>query len=285
MLFQESTRTRRLVGRLEAGEDLVEALTDLCRKHDVKAGEVRAIGALSEVEVARFDTADHSYVTAFSGAGHFQLIHLTGNISTLGDQIVLRLESLLSVDAPAGPQLISGQLRRGLAGSCEFTLDIFDDLILERGLDADSGMLTLKTIKRIAPPTDEATPAAPASETPQPTPIPGKGMSWGDVVAESEAPAPSKSPAPSQAPRPSDQAASSTDIYGDVDLEGELMEAGDILIHPTLGRCRVMKVEDGEYAHVRLPRGKIRKLSLEIVHVELQNEEHGRRVFKAVIDR
>ena len=63
------------------------------------------------------------------------------------------------------------------------------------------------------------------------------------------------------------------------------MEPGDILEHPKLGRCRVMKVEDGEYAHVRLPRGKIRKLSLEIVEVELEGEEDGRNVFKAIINR
>jgi hypothetical protein len=46
-----------------------------------------------------------------------------------------------------------------------------------------------------------------------------------------------------------------------------------------------MKVEEGEYAHVRLPRGKIRKLSLEIVDVTLEGEEDGRKVFKANINR
>jgi hypothetical protein len=294
VLFQESTRVRRIVGRLEDGEEIVEALTKLCREHDVEAAEIRAIGDLSEVELARFDADEKKYVTDFAGAGNFQIVSLNGNVSMLGDEPALRLETLMTVKGPAGPQVLSGQLRSGTARSCEFVLEIYEDLAMERRLDADSGMLSLKTIRRTQEKAAAPAAAATVKESPEPAPesskpapepeqkpIEGKGMSWKDAVAESEEP----SKAAPSSKKKKGEAKSASDIYGDLSFDDDLMEPGDILDHPKLGRCRVMKVEDGEYAHVRLPRGKIRKLSLEIVDVELEGEEDGRKIFKAIINR
>lgn len=290
VLFQESTQVRRIVGRLEDGEEVVEALTKLCRDHDVEAAEIRAIGDLSAVELARFDADAKKYVTDFEGEGNFQIVSMTGNVSMLGDAPALRLETLMSVKGPAGIQVVSGQLRSGIARSCEFVLEIYEDLAMERGMDSETGMLSLKSIRR----TEEKVAAAPApgpqaqddpaeqpAETPDPKPIAGKGMSWSDAASEKAESG--NAGASSSAEKGAKQTAS--DIYGDLSFDDELMEPGDILEHPKLGRCRIMKVEDGEYAHVRLPRGKIRKLSLEIVDVELEGEEDGRKIFKAIINR
>ncbi|QDG51979.1 DNA-binding protein [Persicimonas caeni] len=319
MIFQETTRTRRLLGRIEPGEDLVETLTDLCREHDVHAGQIQAIGALSQAEIARFDAEKGDYTTVFAGEGNFDLISLSGNVSRLGDQVVLRLESLMSVMGPAGPQVLSGQLRAGKAASVEFVLEIFEDLAMERRLDPDSGRLDVRSIRRTqeakpAPKTPEApaepaapTPAKPAREEkpvakpaekpareekpaekpaakePEPQkPIAGKGMSWKDAAGESSEVASGKTPSRRSKPA---ETTSAEDIYGDIDFEEPLLEPGDILEHPKLGSCRVIKVEEGDFAHVRLPRGRIRKLSLEIVDVEFDREENGRRVFKAKIGR
>lgn len=287
MLFQESTRVRRIVGRLEEGEEIVEALTDLCREHEVKAAEIRAIGDLSSVEIARFDADNKKYVTEFEGEGSFQIVSLNGNVSMLGDEPALRLETLVSVEGPVGTQVLSGQLRSGVARSCEFVLEIFEDLAMERRLDSETGLLSLKTIRRTqekAKPAPAAEPATePAAEQQADEPIEGKGMSWKDAVAEAEEPA-EEGPSAGKKAGDSEQR-TAADIYGDLSFDDELMEPGDILEHPKLGRCRIMKVEDGEYAHVRLPRGKIRKLSLEIVDVELEGEEDGRKIFKAIINR
>lgn len=294
------------MGRIEQGEDLVETLTDLCREHDVHAGQIQAIGALSHAEIARFDSKAGDYTTVFSGEGDFDLISLSGNVSRLGEQVVLRLESLLSTMGPAGPQVLSGQLRAGRAASVEFVLEIFEDLAMERRLDPDTGRLDVRSIRRTAAPEPvqkaPATPAAaapvkkekpaqkPAPEPPEQEernepekPIAGKGMSWKDAVGESTEVASGKRPTKSSTQAA--KKASAEDIYADVNFEDPLLEAGDVLEHPKLGSCRVIKVEDGDFAHVRLPRGRIRKLSLEIVDVEFDREEDGRRVFKAVIGR
>ncbi len=282
------------MGRIEDGEELVEVISNLCEEHDVRAGRIEAIGALSEVEIARFDPEQGDYQTAFAGEGTFDLISLSGNVSRLGDAVVLRLEGLMSVMGPAGAQFVSGQLRSGRAISCEFVLEVFEDLAIERRLDADTGRLNIRTIRRTeakpepavekpaAPRSPEPVPERAAPAEPQRTPIAGKGMSWKDAVEESNAPGEAAAPSASRA---TGEKPSAEDIYASVDMEEPLMEAGDILEHPKLGRCRVMKVEDGEFAHVRLPRGRIRKLSLDIVDVEFDREEDGRRVFKAIIGR
>jgi predicted DNA-binding protein with PD1-like motif len=306
LIFQETTRTRRLVGRIERGEELVETLTKLCQEHDVRAGHIQAVGSLSQVEIARFDEAAGEYSVAFSGEGSFELISVTGNVSRLGDEVVLRLEGLLSAMGPVAPQVLSGQLRSAEATSVEFVLEIFEDLAIERRLDPDSGRLDIRSIRR----TEKAAPApetrasdlaagkkapeteqparAPAAEEPEAPkeqrkePIAGKGMSWSDAAGESAEDRGSKSGrgANKGADKPSAE-----ELYAGVNMEEPLMEAGDVLEHPKLGNCRIMKVEDGEFAHVRLPRGRIRKLSLDIVDVEFDREENGRRVFKAVIGR
>jgi hypothetical protein len=287
VLFQESTRVRRIVGRLEDGEEIVESLTDLCRDHDVKAAEIRAIGDLSAIELARFDEDDKKYVTEFEGEGYFQIVSLSGNVSMLGDEPALRLETLISVKGPAGPQVLTGQLRSGRARSCEFVLEIFEDLAMERRLDSETGLLSLETIRRTQEKAAAAATEVPCADegadTAEAKPVEGKGMSWKDAAAEADKP--EQSAKKDSASSKQQDHKSAADIYGEMDFEDELMEPGDILDHPKLGRCRVMKVEEGEYAHVRLPRGKIRKLSLEIVDVTLEGEEDGRKVFKAKINR
>ena len=64
-----------------------------------------------------------------------------------------------------------------------------------------------------------------------------------------------------------------------------LMEPGDYLDHPKLGRCRVIKVEEHEFAHIRLERGAIRKLALEVCEIRHVGEEKGRNVFQVRIKR
>lgn len=249
------------------------------------AGRIEAIGAFSQVELARFNPDTASYEATLSAQGSFELISLLGNISRLGDAPVLRLECLLSAQGPAGVQLVAGQMRSAKAIACEFVLEIFEDLAIERKLDPDSGRLNIRSIQRNevpapARPAEPAVAAARAQEAiePEPAPIVGKGLSWKDAAAQA-----------AEAPRAKASAASSrpsaSDLYADVDLEEPTIEAGDILEHPKLGRCRVIKIDEGEFAHVRLPRGRIRKLSLDIVEVEFDREEDGRSVFRAIIGR
>lgn len=279
MIFQEALQTRRLVGQIQEGEDVVETLEELCRENDVRAGQIRLFGTLSSVELMRFEAEAQDYVTAHRGEGEYTLSTATGNVSRMGDQVVVRLEGVLSARGPAGPQLLTGQLRRAEAVACEFVIEIFEDLEIERRLESDSGRLEVHAIRRTEK-RDEIEEADSGSGSEA---IAGKGMSWGDAAEEAEEAAKAPSSTPDEAAGDAPRQRSAEEIYGEVDLDEPLIESGDILEHPKLGNCRVMKVEDGEFVHVRLPRGRIRKLSLEIIDVKFDREEDGRRVFKAVV--
>lgn len=369
MIFQESKQVRTIVGRLEEGEECIEQLTEFCREHDIEAAEVRGIGRLDHVDVVRFDPqADQEdggqWVPVFEGEGNFDVLNLSGNVSMLGDEVVVRLEAVLAAEGPVGPQVVTGKLRSGRAVEFEFVLEAFRDLRMERRLDPKTGLLTLSEIQKTretpqlqaaseprqpaepaqpahpdqavggsapagqqagsqsggqsgsqsgsqaAPPEAKAKrgsgsagstgPSGPSSQSSQSSrtdqtsqagdsqqddEITGKAMTWGDVARESGDEGGSQRAGGDGESGSLGDESSVKDIYGDLGLDDPVLEAGDILEHPKLGRCRVMKVEDDRYAHIRLPRGKIRKLSLDVVGVEFKGEENGRHVFRAQVGR
>lgn len=298
MIFQESSRVRRVVGRLDEGDDVVDELSEFCREHGIAAAEVRAVGQLDRVELVRFRQGE-GYVPTFEGEGEFDVLQMNGNVAVLGEEPVVRLESVLSVEGPAGPQVLTGQLRAGHVVELEFVLEVYDDLEIRRKMNPDTGRLDLHAIKDVGDPESEEEPAASPvasqretgvseGETGEisvddegDTKIGGQSMSWDDAAEESEQVAEGEgaSSKTSQQTEKSEE----EDPYADIDLDAPMMEAGDILKHPKLGDCRVMKVEEDDYAHIRLPRGKIRKLSLEVVDPKFVEEDGDRNVFEAQI--
>ena len=274
MIFQESSQVRTIVGRLETGEECIEELTDFCQQHDIQAGEVRAVGRFDHVEVVTFDPDSGGYEPVYEGEGHFDVLNLVGNIATVGDEVIVRLQAVLAVQGPLGSQVLTGELRSGRAVEFEFVLEAFEDLKVERRMNTQSGLPTIASITRLETPEPAGQDASPqpedgdeqTSEQIQREPMKGKGMSWDDVGSDAEA-------------------SEDADPYGDMDFDSPMLEAGDVLDHPKLGRCRVMRVEDDKYAHIRMRRGKIRKLSLDVVDVTFEGEENGRNIFKAQVGK
>lgn len=290
MIYQESKRVRRVVGCLEEGEECIDSLSEFCREHEVRAAEFRAVGRLSEIEVVRFDSDAGEYTTVYSGTGHFDLLNLSGNVSMLGDEVVVRGEALLAVEGPVQPQLITGQIRTGTVLEFEFVMEIFEDIALERRLDAETGLLEMSAVRRREAEGREDVGAESGESSPSDS-LEGQSMSWDDAAAatdetsgSSTSEADRKTAADREGSRKEQSPSSDPDeIYGDMDFEQPLLEAGDVVDHPKLGRCRVIKVEDQNYAHIRLPKGKIRKLSLSVVEVEYIGEEDGHNVFEAKV--
>jgi predicted DNA-binding protein with PD1-like motif len=303
VIFEESRSIRSFVGRIDEGDDVIEALTLLCDANDVTAAEVRVTGTLADVEIVRHDASSGDYVPIVDDAGPFQVVRFTGTMARLGDQPVLRAETLLAIDAPAGQQFVFGQLRRANAVDCEFVVQTYPDLDMKRKLDPSTGRFPLQSIER----NETALPAAaPAPETappprerkapetvsrpagtarpeakPEPTPEPKKesSLSWEQAMEASEEIKPA-SQRKRRAPRTEEEPKDAADLYADYDFDAPILSAGDILDHPKLGECRVIKVEEDEYAHIRLSRGQIRKLALEVVELDYVGERDGKNVFK-----
>lgn len=76
----EATAGRAFVGRLEAGDDLVEEIEHLAAEYEVKAAWVSVVGAVRRASFAYYDQEDRRYLELDSDE-HHELFGFVGNIS------------------------------------------------------------------------------------------------------------------------------------------------------------------------------------------------------------
>lgn len=313
MQFEESRQSRKLMGSLDRGEEVVAQLGRMAELQQIRAGVVRGLGTLKDVELVRRNHSTGEWVSHVQAEGPFDVVQLTAHIASLGDNPAIRIDAVLSVAGPGGLQMVAGQLRSAKVVEFEFVADAFDDLVAERRLD--HGVLILaevrgsgtqpapvrerKPVERIAEPKlGKAEPApapAAAAKPPAPAPSPAPAaspapapeddeptMSWGDAFKAAQEVKPARPER--EKPMPTARRAAAEPDDDDED-DHALMEPGDYLDHPKLGRCRIIKVEEDEFAHIRLERGSIRKLALEVCDIRHVGEENGRNVFQVRIRR
>ena len=83
------TKVRRvIVGKLEPDEDIIDAITDLVKKHNITSGFINIIGALKQITIGFFDLKSMKYnFKTFDE--DVELISCMGNISYKeGDPII-----------------------------------------------------------------------------------------------------------------------------------------------------------------------------------------------------
>jgi uncharacterized protein len=198
MNYATSRHLRRLLGRLTRGENLVASIEHICRREKVRAGTVRAIGVLQKVEIQSYE-AGKGYQTTLQAEGTFELLTLTGTISTLGDQVILNSYAQVATQQLGGQQVLGGRLFEASAISVEFVIEASDDVILERRLETRLGLPILNRIETLAGESmvervDEGSASAPEPPAEVAPTVP-------EPVAEKPAPAPKAAPAPKPAPK------------------------------------------------------------------------------------
>ncbi|MCZ7585570.1 MAG: hypothetical protein M5R36_20735 [Deltaproteobacteria bacterium] len=77
----ETTAKRVLMGRLDHGAALPDALYDVARKHDLAIAEVRALGAVRELEVTEWDPEKKTIANRCAARGLAEVLMLYGNLS------------------------------------------------------------------------------------------------------------------------------------------------------------------------------------------------------------
>src|SRR5215831_20872220 len=110
MIVTESRAIRRIVGRLDRGASLIDALTGICGERGVRSGEIRAVGALEAIEVAEFDQAARSWKPGRSFTGGLALLALVGNVSERNGQPALRLSATFMRDRDSGIEVLGGHV-------------------------------------------------------------------------------------------------------------------------------------------------------------------------------
>jgi predicted DNA-binding protein with PD1-like motif len=295
--FAVSGAGRRIVGRFSRGVEIVDAILALCREQKLFAGELRGMGHLMSAEIAQFDEKGRSFRPPRSLNTPVELIHLYGNISTLGGEIVLRAQaSLLRDDTEVGGGLtvLGGQLVRGVAHSVEFVIEAFDDLNMRRELDAEAGLPVLVVEAKAQPAErpahkrrdleESAARREPAAGGATAIDANGNLVSFGRAARSFvEPPRPFVSPlddnTPLERPKRIPSTSEQTDD-GIVETDREI-QIGDWLEHPRFGRCLVQRIDDEEdRVTVRLENQRLIVLGLEVLTIEFLSEVNGQQVFR-----
>jgi predicted DNA-binding protein with PD1-like motif len=146
----DSKPTRCVMGRIEQGEEVVEALRALARFERIDAGFVRAQGSVAAAELAFYDPAARAYVWAGLVPGTAELASLQGNVSLEGGSPEVRVWAVLApAPAPGAPGgTVAGRLVRARAAFVEFAIDVYDDGDLERRPDAATGLALWRPPRR-----------------------------------------------------------------------------------------------------------------------------------------
>lgn len=127
------------MGRLPQGADLLEALTELCARENITAGEVRAIGALTKAVLGFYSQKNREYE-------YLTLEHPLEIVSLLGDVSLKEGRPFVHAHVSLGDEqghLWGGHLAPGSeVFSCEVMLVEYQtDKPFERGFDQGTGLL------------------------------------------------------------------------------------------------------------------------------------------------
>ncbi|NOZ86256.1 MAG: DUF296 domain-containing protein [Deltaproteobacteria bacterium] len=140
MVVFESNKGRRIIGRLERGDNLLESLLTTCEKFDVKAGFIRGLGAFETAELTEYDIEKGDYRPPFRLEGLHELLMLNGNVSFKEGRPFLHLHALLSSVKPGACTVYGGHLLSATVFACEFEIVTSDDVELVRKADTATGL-------------------------------------------------------------------------------------------------------------------------------------------------
>ncbi len=281
MIVFESKRSRRIVLRLERGEDVVSSVESLAERERIGAAWVRGIGTLRWVELDRHDQARRVSVPPQRFDTPCEILTLEGNVSMLGGAPRAVLHATLARRTDNGVDVLGGRVRAGEVFSCELLVDCLEDLTLTRARDERTG-LALWSGESDTPATTSWT--APREE-PEEARAPA-AVSWADVAAVSAAPPvepPRREsrarPASEDAPRRPSTIPDQRKSHVEEMLEEPHPQKGDFIEHRQFGLCKVDREDEDGGLMIRLPSGVRKTIKLDFMEVGQPRMEGTRRVF------
>jgi len=125
------------MGKLPCGCDLLEELTRLCQKHDIRLGRIEAIGAVKKACVGFYDQEARTY--KFNTIDQpMEIISMIANISIKDDEPFVHAHVTL-IDQTGKTH--GGHLAPGtIIFACEFVIEAFNGPTLNRTLDKETGL-------------------------------------------------------------------------------------------------------------------------------------------------
>jgi predicted DNA-binding protein with PD1-like motif len=254
---QRSEKTRHLVLRLGAGEQLPDAIRERLREEGVAGGWLRASGVLTDVELRGYDASIGGLAAARRFAGPLQALSIEGAIGASDGEPSCALRAVLAREGDAGLELLGGEVESARVVALEVLVTVLDDVAIVRSFDEQAGVWIIAG-------------SAPGDGPPPRPQPPAAQRAWSGAVAASVEPArdvagrtsPATSPSARTAMRMPQRPARQT-----VDLDSPVPDAGDVVEHFAFGRCDVVK-SDGDRLHLKIHKdGRVREIALEMLRV------------------
>lgn len=129
--------TRNFIGKLSHGSDLLEELTDICKRENITLGRIEGLGAVQKARLAYYDQGNKEY-QFFELNQHLEITKLIANISLKDGEPMVHAHITLADDKGKafGGHLVPGTI----VFACEVVIEIFEGEKLERGFDDETGL-------------------------------------------------------------------------------------------------------------------------------------------------
>lgn len=123
------------MGKLKRGDDLLGAISVICRENNIRLGRVEAIGAVEKATLGYYDQKRKEYDFFTINSPH-EITSLIGNIS-LRDEVPMVHAHLTLSDEKGNVR--GGHLAPGcLVFACEVVIEAFEGPDFNRCLDEDT---------------------------------------------------------------------------------------------------------------------------------------------------
>ncbi|MEE9167742.1 MAG: PPC domain-containing DNA-binding protein [Candidatus Neomarinimicrobiota bacterium] len=125
------------MGKLSQGCDLLEEISDICRKEKVQIGRMEALGAVQRARLAFYNQETHEYEFLMVDQS-LEITKLVGNVSLKDGKPFVHAHITLADETG---KTYGGHLAPGtVVFACELILESFEGPVFERGLDAQTGL-------------------------------------------------------------------------------------------------------------------------------------------------
>lgn len=115
--------TDALIVRIDKGEEILQQLRRVSEQEGIRLAEVSALGAVNDFTVGVFDTEEKRYYSN-RFQGHFEIVSLTGTVSTMDGEFYAHLHMSAGNDKGA---VFGGHLNQAfVSATCEMVVRVID---------------------------------------------------------------------------------------------------------------------------------------------------------------
>lgn len=136
-IMRKIKSSRFFMGKLEHGSDLLEEITAICQKEDIRLGRIEALGAVKRACLGFYNQLSREYQFLELNEP-LEITNLVGNVSLKDGNPIVHAHITL---ADESGKAYGGHLAPGtIVFACELSLESFDGPCFERDFDHETGL-------------------------------------------------------------------------------------------------------------------------------------------------